>query len=44
MHQSRTINKTGGVTLAIRGARQIGKSSLLSSIIAQSREAGKHVG
>ena len=36
--------KQGGVTLAIRGARQIGKSSLLSSIIAQSREAGKHVG
>lgn len=36
--------KQGGVTLGIRGARQTGKSSLLASIIAQAREAGKQVG
>jgi hypothetical protein len=32
------------VTLAIRGAHQIGKSSLLAGIIAQASEAGKKVG
>jgi hypothetical protein len=42
--QAARLIKQGGVTLAIRGARQIGKSSLLASIIAQASEAGKQVG
>ena len=41
---TRLMQQKGGVTLAIRGARQIGKSSLLARIIAQARAMGKQVG
>lgn len=37
------LNRLGGYTLAIRGPRQIGKSSLLAAINARARQEGKAI-
>lgn len=38
-----TIEKIGGVTITIKGSRQIGKSSLLMRTLARAKEVGKQV-